>query len=37
MTHDKDTMNNIEHDEVWLREAMPADPPAPLERAKLRV
>ena len=37
MTHDKDTMSDIERNEAWLREAMPADPPAPLERAKLRV
>ena len=37
MTLDKEIMTAIERDEAWLREVMPADPPAPLERTRLRV
>lgn len=37
MTLDQKTAGEIERDEAWLRETMPADPPVSLERTKHRV
>ena len=37
MTADRKTLAELERDEQWLRGTAAADPPAPLERIKLRV
>jgi hypothetical protein len=37
MTVNADMQADIEREETWLRQTLPADPPAPLERVKLRV